>query len=112
MDTHVASATDRARLTLAREIPGLRCTSMRPRNLLRRPRQPLERCRADIAEGDIIISMMLFMEDHFLPLLHALGARRENCDAMVCAMSAGEVTKLTRMGRFDMSAPSADRWRC
>ena len=50
---------------------------------------------------------MLFMEDHFQPLLPALIARRDNCDAMVCAMSAGEVTKLTRMGRFDMSAPAS-----
>jgi magnesium chelatase subunit H len=25
---------------------------------------------------------------------------------MVCAMSAAEVTRLTRMGRFDMSAPA------
>ncbi len=29
-----------------------------------------------------------------------------HCDAMVCAMSAAEVTKLTRMGKFDMSAPA------
>jgi len=50
---------------------------------------------------------MLFLEDHFQPLLPALAARRDACDAMVCAMSAGEVTKLTRMGRFDMSAPSS-----
>ena len=67
----------------------------------------LERCLADIAEGHIIINMMLFLEDHFQPLLPALAARRDACDAMVCAMSAGEVIKLTRMGRFDMSAPSS-----
>ena len=45
---------------------------------------------------------MLFIEDHFLPVLPALQARREHCDAMVCAMSAAEVMKLTRMGKFDM----------
>jgi magnesium chelatase subunit H len=28
------------------------------------------------------------------------------CDAMVCLMSAAEVTRLTRMGKFDMSAPT------
>ncbi|RZL30223.1 MAG: DUF3479 domain-containing protein, partial [Rubrivivax sp.] len=53
-----------------------------------------------------VIASMLFLEDHFLPILADLRARREHCDAMVCAMSAGEVTKLTRMGKFDMSAPA------
>ena len=61
---------------------------------------------ADITEAHIVIATMLFLEDHFLPILPALQARRDHCDAMVCAMSAGEVTKLTRMGRFDMSAPA------
>ena len=36
-------------------------------------------------------------------MLPALEERREQCDAMVCAMSAGEVAKLTRIGRFNMS---------
>ncbi|MFX8289512.1 DUF3479 domain-containing protein, partial [Acinetobacter baumannii] len=39
-------------------------------------------------------------------------ARREHCDAMVCAMSAAEVTRLTRMGRFDMSAPASGALAC
>jgi magnesium chelatase subunit H len=33
----------------------------------------------------------------------ALTARRNDCDAMVCCMSAAEVVKLTRVGKFDMS---------
>ena len=106
MDTHVASAADRARSTLARQIPGLSLSVHAASEFTTDP-QALARCRADIAEGDIIINMMLFLEDHFLPLLPALAERRDHCDAMVCAMSAGEVTKLTRMGRFDMSAPSS-----
>jgi magnesium chelatase subunit H len=67
----------------------------------------LERCKADILQGDIVIVTMLFLEDHFQPLLPVLRARRDHCDAMVCAMSAGEVSKLTRMGKFDMSAPAS-----
>ena len=106
MDPHVASATDRARVALAREIPGLRLHVHAASEFTSDPAS-LERCRADIAEANIVINMMLFMEDHFQPLLPVLIARREKCDAMVCAMSAGEVTKLTRMGRFDMSAPSS-----
>ena len=104
MDTHAASATERARLVLAEEIPGLTLNVHAASEFAADP-QALERCCADIAQGDIILAMMLFMEDHFEPLLGALKARRETCDAMVCAISAAEVTRLTRMGRFDMSAP-------
>ena len=31
------------------------------------------------------IATMLFLDDHFLPVLPALQARRDDCDAMVCA---------------------------
>lgn len=106
MDSHVASTTDNARLTLSKEIPGLQLNVHAASEFTADPAK-LRSCLVDIGEADIIISMMLFLEEHFQPLLPALIARRENCDAMVCAMSAGEVTKLTRMGRFDMSAPAS-----
>ncbi len=106
MDSHIASATDRARLTLAKEIGGLRLHVHAASEFSADPAR-LQSCLADIADADIIINVMLFLEEHFQPLLEALKARRDNCDAMICAMSAGEVTKLTRMGKFDMSAPAS-----
>ena len=101
MDSHLAGAMERASHDLARRIPGL---SLRMHAAAEWGTDPaaLDRCRADIAQGDIVVATMLFMEEHFLPVLPALQARRDNCDAMVCAMSAGEVMKLTRMGRFSM----------
>ena len=105
MDSHLASATERANRALAKSIPGLKLSVHAAAEWGDDP-TALERCRADIAQGDIVIAAMLFLEDHFLPILPALQARREHCDAMVCAMSAAEVTKLTRMGKFDMSAPA------
>ncbi len=101
MDTHLASATARARAALSRDIPGL---SLKVHAASEYAADPvaLERCLADIAVGDIIIASMLFMEDHFLPVLPALAARRDQCDAMVCAMSASEVMKMTRIGKFKM----------
>ena len=106
MDSHVASATDRARLSLAKEIPGLRLHVHAASEFSADPAR-LNSCLSDIGDADIIINVMLFLEEHFQPLLPALIARRDHCDAMVCAMSAGEVTKLTRMGKFDMSAPAS-----
>ena len=105
MDSHLASAVDRAEAVLARSIPGLQLRVHAAAEWSDDP-AALERCRRDIAQGDIVIATMLFLEDHFVPILPALQARREHCDAMVCAMSAAEVTKLTRMGKFDMAAPA------
>ena len=105
MDSHLASAAERANRTLAKAVPGLKLSIHAAAEWGDNP-AALERCNQDIAQGDIVIATMLFMEDHFQPVLPALKARREHCDAMVCAMSAGEVTRLTRMGKFDMSAPA------
>ena len=101
MDTHLASATERAKRRLVRDMPGLTialyaATEWADDGVM------LERCRADIARADIIIAGMLFLEDHFLPIIDALRARRDDCDALVSVLSAGEVMKLTRIGRFKM----------
>jgi magnesium chelatase subunit H len=106
MDSHLASAQLRARAALARAAPGLTLTLHAAADWAADPAS-LARCRADIATGDIVIVTMLFMEDHFLPVLDALQARREHCDAMLCCMSAGEVVRLTRIGRFDMGKPAS-----
>jgi magnesium chelatase subunit H len=66
----------------------------------------VERCRADIARGDIIIATMLFLEDHIRAVLPSLQARREQCDAMIGLMSGSEVVKLTRLGGYRMDAPA------
>ena len=105
MDSHLASATERANRALAKSVPGLKLSVHAAAEWGDDP-AALERCKNDIAQGDIVIATMLFLEDHFLPILPALQARRDHCDAMVCAMSAAEVTKLTRMGKFDMAAPA------
>jgi len=106
MDSHLASAAERANRELARTLPGLTLT-VHAAGEWGADGSALERCRADIARGDIVIVTMLFMEDHFLPVLPALRARREHCDAMVCAMSAAEVMSLTRMGKFSMDKPAS-----
>ena len=106
MDSHLASAAARANVTLAKALPGLSLTVHAAAEWSENP-EALARCKAAIATGDIVIASMLFLEDHFMPILADLQARREHCDAMVCAMSAAEVTRLTRMGRFDMSAPAS-----
>ena len=102
MDSHLAGAAERANRVLVKRMPGLKL-SVHAAAEWSDDTAALERCRHAIAEGDVVIATMLFMEDHFLPVLPALAARRDHCDAMVCGMSAGEVMKLTRMGKFSMA---------
>ena len=106
MDTHLASATDRARVALRRRLPGLVLSQHAASDWAAQP-AALERCLTDIAQADIVVATMLFMEEHFLPVLPALQARRDQCDAMVCAVSAGEVVRLTRLGKLDMGKPAS-----
>ncbi|MCS6932915.1 MAG: magnesium chelatase subunit H [Acetobacteraceae bacterium] len=103
MDSHFGAAVAKARAALRAEMPGLDLIVHTADEWGTDPRA-LEACRADIARGDIVIAAMLFLEDHIRAVLPALLARREACDAMIGLLSAGEVTKLTRLGRFDMSA--------
>jgi len=106
MDTHLASATDRCRPTLAREFPGL-TLSLHAASEYAGNEAAVDRVKADIARADIVVAGMLFLEDHFLPILEDLRARRERCDAMICMASAAEVVKLTRLGNFDMDKPAS-----
>ena len=106
MDTHLASATDRARLALLREMPGLQL-SMHAASEYASNETALARCKSDIAQADIVVAGMLFLEDHFLPILDDLRARRNQCDAMICMVSASEIVKLTRLGQFDMNKPAS-----
>ncbi len=101
MDTHFAGALERATIELKGEMPGLTLTLHAASEWAADARR-LQRCRVDIATADIIVCGMLFMEDHFLPIMDALKARRDGCDALVCALSAKEVVSLTRIGRFKM----------
>ena len=105
MDTHFAGALERARAELKRDMPGLTLTLHAASEWAADPRR-LQRCRADIMAADIIVCGMLFMEDHFLPILGDIEARRERNDATVCVLSAKEIVRLTKLGRLDMSRSS------
>ncbi len=101
LDSHLASAVARANEMLASELPGLRITLHAASEWGQNP-ELLDECLDDIATGDIILTTMLFIEEHIQAVLPALLARRENCDAMIACMSASEVVKITKLGGFNM----------
>ncbi len=101
MDNHLAGTVARANRLLQKKLPGVSII-VHAASEWAEDAAALTRCIADIGSADIVLAAMLFMEEHFLPVLPALQARRDACDAMVCIMSAGEVMRLTRIGRFSM----------
>lgn len=102
MDSHLSGAAARAQASLRRDFPALDL-SVHAADEWGTDEVALARCHEAIAGGDIVIATMLFLDDHARAVLPALQARRAVCDAMIGCMSAAEVVKLTRLGRFDMS---------
>jgi len=100
LDNHLAGAVDRARRTLARDIPDLVLDFHATADWNDPAR--VEACRESIRHSDIIVATMIFMEEHAQAVLGELKARRDSCDAVLGCMSAPEIVKLTRVGRFNM----------
>ncbi len=101
LDSHLAGTIERVQDTLRNEVPGL-SLKLHAASEWGQDTQALERCRSDIAGANIILVTMLFMDDHVQSVLPALNARRDQCDAIIGCMSAGEIIKLTRLGNFHL----------
>ena len=60
----------------------------------------LEAAKAAIADVDIVIANMLFLEEH-------VQAKRDQCDAMAAMIAGGDVVELTRIGDLDTMKPAS-----
>ncbi|MGB3408784.1 MAG: cobaltochelatase subunit CobN [Jannaschia sp.] len=67
----------------------------------------LEAAKAAVAEADIIVCGLLFIDEHVQAILPSLLARRDHCDAVVGMVSDPSIVKLTRMGDLDMAKPTS-----
>ncbi|WP_374942207.1 magnesium chelatase subunit H [Sphingomonas sp.] len=105
LDNHLSGAAERAAAQFAKDGTGI-SIGFHAASDWDRDAGALDRCRADIARGDVVVATMLFLEDHIRAVLPALEARREACDAMVGLMSGSEVVKLTRLGDYRMDKPA------
>jgi len=103
LDNHLKGAVERANAQLASDNI---CLTLHAASEWGADAAELAKCEEAIAEAHIVITTMIFLDDHMRTILPALEARREECDAMVCLMSAGEIVKLTRMGGYRMDAPA------
>ena len=68
MDTHLNSAALKAKLTLQKDIPGLDL-EMFAASEYASDTKKLESCISGINNADIVIVSMLFVEEHFTPII-------------------------------------------
>jgi magnesium chelatase subunit H len=106
MDSHVAGPCARVSDKLSTDFPGLNVSVHAAAEWGENP-AALEEAKLAVKHGDIIVSNLLFLEDHIRAILPDLEARRDYCDAMVNIVSAKEVVQLTRMGDLDMMKPAS-----
>ena len=106
LDRHAAGPAARAMPRLALDFPGLELSIHAAAEWEKDP-DALARAKADIARADIVVTCVIFLEDHIKAILPELQARRDACDAMIGVVSDQEITQLTKMGDLDMSKPAS-----
>ena len=106
MDNHLTSVITEIANELSTKCPGLSLRIFAASDWAN-DEKILDECKKAIKNARMIFVSMLFMEEHFKPILEDLKGKRDNLDALVCIMSSPEVTRLTKMGRLDMSKPAS-----
>ena len=106
LDQHAAGPACRVAPALAADYPGLEVAVYAAAEWAE-TEGALEAAKAAIAQADIVVANMLFLEEHVRAVLPDLQARRDNCDALVAMIADGDVVKLTRMGDLDMMKPAS-----
>ncbi len=106
LDSHSAGPCDRAAERLISDFPGLSVEVHAAAEWGENPNK-LSRAKDSIAQGDIILVNLLFLEEHVSAILPSLKERRDNCDAMGVVLSDSALVGLTQMGSLDMSAPQS-----
>ena len=106
LDAHAAGPCERVATRLINDFPGLSISVHAAAEWGEAP-EKLERAQAAISQAGIVITSLLFLEEHITAILPALQARRDHCDAIIGMISDAQIVKTTRMGSLDMGAPSS-----
>ncbi len=106
LDQHTAGPASRVCDRLTADFPGLEISIHAAAEWGENP-AALADARRSIAEANIVVVNLLFLEEHTAAILPDLVARRDGCDAMINVIADSDIVKLTRMGSLDMSAPAS-----
>lgn len=105
LDRHAAGPAARVAPQLTADFPGLQLNIHAAAEWAKDP-EALLAARNDIARANIIVTSVIFLEEHIKAILPDLNARRDDCDAMVGIIADQEIVQLTKMGDLDMMRPA------
>jgi magnesium chelatase subunit H len=105
LDRHAAGPAARVAPALAMDFPGLQLKIHAAAEWAKDP-QTLVDAKADVASADIVVTSVIFLEEHIQAIQPDLLARRDACDAMVGVIADQEIVQLTKMGDLDMMRPA------
>ncbi|WP_135447172.1 magnesium chelatase subunit H [Tabrizicola caldifontis] len=106
LDAHAAGPAARIAPRLTKVFPGIEVSVHAAAEWAENP-SALARARAAVAEANIVVANLLFIEEHITAILPALQEARPRLDAMVGVIADPQIVKLTRMGDLDMSRPAS-----
>lgn len=106
LDSHSAGPAARVRDRLVADFPGLEISIHAAAEWGESP-AALADAKQSVARANIIVTNLLFLEEHTAAILPDLVARRDGCDAMVNLIADSAIVKLTRMGDLDMMKPAS-----
>ena len=106
LDSHAAGPVARAGLKLIKDYPGLNITVHAAATWAETP-EALAEAKAAIADADMVVCNLLFLEEHIAPIIDDLRAVRDRVDGMIGVIADAEIIKLTKLVKLDMSKPAS-----
>ncbi|WP_296424638.1 magnesium chelatase subunit H [Yoonia sp.] len=106
LDSHTAGPACRVRDRLVADFPGLEISIHAAAEWGENP-AALADAKQSIAQANIVVANLLFLEEHTAAIMPDLLARRDACDAMINVIADSSIVKLTKMGDLDMSKPAS-----
>jgi magnesium chelatase subunit H len=106
LDAHAAGPAARVAPRLQASFPGLSLSIHAAAEWAETP-AALDEAKAAVEGADLVISNLLFIEEHINAILPELQAASARCDAFVGMIADPAIVKLTRMGDLDMSKPAS-----
>ena len=106
LDSHLAGAIDEAVAMLAPQLPSL---ELKIHVAADWPENPalLAQCHADLRSAHIVAVTQCFQDEQVRALRDVLLEIREKVDSILVAVSAPELVRMTRLGKFDMGGAEA-----
>jgi magnesium chelatase subunit H len=106
LDSHAAGPAARIAPRLAADFPGLTVSVHASAEWAGDP-VALTACKAALAEAHLVVTNLIFLEEHINAILPDMQAARARTDAFVGLIADKSIVSLTKMGDLDMSRPAS-----